>query len=98
MNPRRRTLVLILMQQFAPRIHILLASQAPIGLVIRRGPSKRVATLFWDREHDEFRLGQWLKGRIYERPSDLSPDGKYLIYFAMNGRWDSEARGRGRDP
>jgi cytochrome bd-type quinol oxidase subunit 2 len=30
-------------------------------------------------------VGQWLKGRIYERRSDLSPDGKHLIYFAMNG-------------
>jgi hypothetical protein len=34
-----------------------------------------------------------LKGRIYERRSDLSPDGKYFLYFAMNGRWQSEARG-----
>ena len=30
---------------------------------------------------------------MYERRSDLSPDGKYLIYFAMNGRWQSEAKG-----
>ena len=34
-----------------------------------------------------------MKARIYERRSDLSPDGKHLIYFAMNGRWDSETRG-----
>ena len=38
-------------------------------------------------------MGQWLRGRIYERRSDLSPDGKYAIYFAMNGRWHSESRG-----
>ena len=49
--------------------------------------------MLWNRETDEFRLGQWFKGRIYERRADLSPDGKYLIYFAMNGRWGSEARG-----
>jgi hypothetical protein len=81
------------MARFAPRIHVLLASQAPVGLVIRRGPSKSVAAILWDRRRDEFQLGQWLKGRIYERRSDLSPDGKYLLYFAMNGRWRSEARG-----
>jgi hypothetical protein len=81
------------MARFAPRIHVLLASHAPIGLVIRRGPSKSVATLLWDRGRDEFRLGQWLKGRIYERRSDLSPDGRHFIYFAMNGKWESEARG-----
>ncbi len=38
-------------------------------------------------------MGQWLRGRIYERRSDLSPDGNYAIYFAMNGKWQSESRG-----
>ncbi len=81
------------MVKFPARIHVLLASQAPVGLVIRRGPSKQVATILWNRETDEFKLGQWFKGRIYERRSDLSPDGKHFIYFAMNGNWDSEAKG-----
>jgi len=75
------------------RIHVLLAREAPIGVVIRRGPSKRVCTVGWDRTSDEFQLGQWLGGRIYERRSDISPDGKHLIYFAMNGRWTAEAKG-----
>lgn len=79
--------------RFPARIHVLLASQAPLGVVIRRGPSKRAAVMLWDRRCDDFRLGQWLKGRIYERRSDLSADGKYLIYFAMNGKWDSESGG-----
>lgn len=26
--------------------------------------------------------GQWLKGRIYERRCDLSPNGQFLVYFA----------------
>lgn len=81
------------MARFAPRIHVLLASAAPIGLVIRRGPSKCVATLLWNRQTDQFQLGQWLKGRIYERRSDLSPDGTHFLYFAMNGKWQTEARG-----
>src|SRR5919198_4444283 len=81
------------MARFFARIHALLASEAPLGVVIRRGPSKQVCTVLWDRRRDEFRLGQWLRGRIYERRSDLSPDGKHLIYFAMNGRWNSEAKG-----
>lgn len=71
----------------------MLASEASLGLVIRRGPSKRVATFLWARETDQFRLGQWLNGRIYERRSDLAPDGKHFLYFAMNGRWKSEVRG-----
>jgi hypothetical protein len=47
----------------------------------------------WDRRKDEFALAQWLKGRIYERRSDLSPDGKYMIYFAKNGKWQSDTGG-----
>jgi hypothetical protein len=81
------------MARFAARIHVLLASDAPLGLVIRRGPSKSVATLLWNRKTDQFQLGQWLKGRIYERRSDLSPDGKHFLYFAMNGKWQAEAGG-----
>jgi hypothetical protein len=38
-------------------------------------------------------VGQWLRARIYERRCDLSPDGRYLIYFAMNGRWKSSTGG-----
>ncbi|MBS0209253.1 MAG: hypothetical protein JSS27_09885 [Planctomycetes bacterium] len=81
------------MPSFPPRIHVLLASDADVGLVIRRGPSKCVATIGWNRTTDEFQLGQWLKGKIFERRCDLSADGKYLLYFAMNGKWHSESRG-----
>ncbi len=34
-----------------------------------------------------------MRGRIYERRCDLSPDGRKLIYFAMNGRSHSETKG-----
>jgi hypothetical protein len=69
-----------------PRLHVILASKAPVGIVIRRGPSKQYCTLLWNRKTDTFTLGQWLKGRIYEHRSDLSPDGKHFLYFAMNAR------------
>jgi hypothetical protein len=79
--------------KFPARLHVLLARDAKVGLVIRRGPSKSVCTVLWNRDRDTFKLGQWMRGRIYERRSDLSPDGKHLIYFAMNGRWESETKG-----
>ena len=75
------------------RLHVLLAREARIALVIRRGPSKSVAVIGWDRRKDTFQVGQWLRGRIYERRCDLSPTGKWFIYFAMNGRWDSKTKG-----
>jgi hypothetical protein len=78
---------------FPARLHVLLAREAPLGVVIRRGPAGSACTLLWNRETDDFQLGQWLRARLYERRCDLSPDGKYLIYFAMNGQWQSEAKG-----
>ena len=79
--------------KFPARLHVLLARHAKVGLVIRRGPSKSVCTVLWNRDRDTFKLGQWLRGRIYERRCDLSPDGKHFIYFAMNGRWHSKTKG-----
>ena len=78
---------------FPPRLHVLLARDAPYAVILRRGPSKTTCSIGWDRRKDTFTTGQWLRGRIYERRSDLSPDGKHLIYFAMNGRWTSETKG-----
>lgn len=81
------------MQPFPARLHVLLAREARIGLVIRRGPSRQVCTLLWDRRTDSFTIGQWFKGRIYERRCDLSPDGKHFIYFAMDGKWSGLSKG-----
>jgi hypothetical protein len=67
------------------RLHVLLAAEAPLAVVLRRGPSKQVCTILWNRKQDTFHLGQWLKGRIYERCSDLSPDGKSLITYVSKG-------------
>lgn len=78
---------------FPARLHVLVARDAPVGLVIRRGPSKSVCTVLWDRRRGAFKTGQWMRGRIYERRCDLSPDGKHFLYFAMNGRRDSNTRG-----
>ncbi len=62
-----------------------MASEAPIAVVLRRGPSNAVCSILWNRSTDEFEVGQWLRGRIYERRADISPDGRHLIYFARGG-------------
>lgn len=74
------------MEIFPARVHVILARDVACGIIIRRGPSRSVCTMGWDREQDKFQLGQWLRGRIYERRSDVSPDGKHFIYFARNGK------------
>jgi hypothetical protein len=75
------------------RLHVLLARDAAKAVVIRRGPTRHTAVIGWNRRDDTFQLGQWLYGRIYERRSDLSPDGELLICFAMNGKWSGPAKG-----
>ena len=80
-------------QKIPARLHVLLARSAKVGVVLRRGPSKSVCSVLWNRATDEFKTAQWLRGRIYERRSDISPDGRFLIYFAMNGRRESETGG-----
>lgn len=65
-----------------PRLGFLQARHAPVAVIFRRGPSKRVELIRWDIEHDVIERGHWFHGRIYNRRSDLSPDGTRLIYFA----------------
>ncbi len=78
----------------APRLAVLLAAEAPVGVVLRRGPTKLVQVIIWNRETDKFRLGPWFKGRIFADRSDVSPDGRHLIYFAMGGvAWAIPATG-----
>ena len=77
-----------------PRLTALLASDAPIGVILRRGPSKSVRLVIWDRANDKFKPGSWFKGRIFADRSDISPDGRHMIYFAMGGvAWAIPATG-----
>ena len=66
-------------------------------MVFRRGPSGEVALVGWDTERHAFELGQWFRGRIYERRCDLSPSGERLAYFAGThrgpmGTWTAVSR------
>lgn len=69
----------------APRLHVLTATETDFAVILRRGPTKQVASIGWHRATDRFELGQWLVGRIYEHRSDLSPDGRHMVYFAGKG-------------
>lgn len=64
------------------RLYVILAREAPIGVIFRRGPSHQVQIIRWNTADDIFEPGHWFKGRIYERRSDLTPDGTKLVYFA----------------
>jgi hypothetical protein len=64
------------------RLVVYLAREAPIGIVLRRGPSAWARLSVWHTDTDTFEHGQWLHGRVYERRSDVSADGSLFVYFA----------------
>lgn len=58
--------------------------------VFLRGPSDWSHVGRWDLAHARFEPGAWLHGRLFPRRSDLSPDGRFLCYFAHKpgASWD----------
>jgi hypothetical protein len=63
------------MTKAAPRrLSVLMARQANLALIIRRGPARWVELILWDTKKDQFQRGQWFHGRIHEELCDLSPD------------------------
>jgi len=72
------------------RLFVYLAREAPLGIVLRRGPSAWTRLSIWHTDTDSIEHGQWLKGRVYERRSDVSANGALFVYFAR------QSGGRGR--
>lgn len=64
------------------RLHGFLAREAPVGVIVRRGPSSCYQIILWHTDTDQFEFGQWFHGTIYPQVCDLSPDGKLFLYFA----------------
>lgn len=64
------------------RIFGIKARDAKTAVLFRRGPSKHVQLLTWNLAKDTITPGQWVKLAVYPMRSDLSPDGRHLIYFA----------------
>lgn len=65
-----------------PRIYCIPATRAPVVAVFRRGPTDWSHVGRWDLAKQCYEPGAWLRGRLFPRRSDLSPDGRWLCYFA----------------
>lgn len=74
---------------------MLLARTAPVGVVLRKGPSRWWHLTLWDTRRDRFTSGQWFSGSLYPLKCDLSPDGQLFSYFA--GKYRLGARDHGYD-
>ncbi|MFI6482193.1 hypothetical protein ACIBH1_29975 [Nonomuraea sp. NPDC050663] len=67
----------------APRLYVLPAAEAPVALIMRRGPSGWWHLLRWDLERPAVEAGAWFRGLLYPRRCGLSADGRLLGYFAL---------------
>jgi len=65
------------------RVYVYPAREAPIAVVLRRGPSEWTRMSVWRMDTDTFEHGQWLHARVYERRCDVSPDGSLFAYFTL---------------
>ena len=66
----------------APRLYCIPAARAPVVAVFRRGPTDWSHLGRWDLAAGRYEPGAWLRGRVFPRRSDVSPDGRFLCYFA----------------
>ena len=64
------------------RLNVMLARDAPLGVIFRRGPSEWTQVIRWNTDDDSFEYGSWLRGKIFFERSDISTDGGKLLYFA----------------
>lgn len=72
---------------------MILARQAAVGVIFRRGPSQWVQLIRWRTDRDTFESGQWFRGKVEAGHSDLSPSGDKLVYFAISYKARSLDRG-----
>lgn len=68
-----------------PRLFVITAKDAPVAVVLRRGPSAWTHVLRWDLRTDTFTPGAWFHGRIFAEKCDLSADGSLFVYAAYKG-------------
>lgn len=73
----------------ASSLYVLPAARAPIAAVFLRVPGRWWHVMKWDLSAGDLEPGAWLKGTLYPRRSDLSSDGRLLLYFlAKEGKGD----------
>jgi len=72
-----------------PRVFCIPATAAPVVAVLRRGPTEWWHVGLWDLATPSFEPGAWIHAQLYPQKCDLSPDGRWLVYSALDpdARW-----------
>ncbi|MEP6754150.1 MAG: hypothetical protein ABJA67_01515 [Chthonomonadales bacterium] len=68
------------------RLFLVFAADAPIAVILRRGPTRHWKVIKWNTDTDSFQDGQWFFGNFYPERCGLSPDGSLFVYFAAKYR------------
>src|SRR5690606_2785898 len=72
------------------RLHIMFASDQPVAVILRQGPSRHMQMWLWDTDLDKFTPGQWFKQMVKPDWCRIHPSGKY-VYLSL-----ADYRHRGR--
>lgn len=75
------------------RLHLFFATENDRAVIIRQGPTRQFRMILWNRDTDTFEDGQWIKQKVYVERCAISPDGQHFLYFLLDGKWGSAARG-----
>ena len=73
-----------------PRLYILRASGARRAVVFAKHRQKAWSLHLWHLDTGRVETGGVFFGTLYPRRCDLSPDGRYLLYFAMKAPGDPD--------
>ncbi len=65
--------------------HAIVARDADVAIVLRRGPTRHVRLLTWDLRDGTVLGGQWLVGNVEFGACSVSPNGELFVYFARKG-------------
>ena len=68
------------------RVEAIVARNAALAVIFRRGPSRFVRMLKWNLRNDRIEPGQWVNARVLVERSDLSPSGELVACFVASHR------------
>jgi hypothetical protein len=79
------------------RVEAIVARNAHVAVIFRRGPSRSVRMLKWNLRSDRIEGGQWIEARVHVDRSDISPSGNLVACFVASyrkgpGTWTAISR------
>ncbi|NMC07922.1 MAG: hypothetical protein GYA24_22130 [Candidatus Lokiarchaeota archaeon] len=68
------------------RLSLLLAKEAPVAIILARIRAKLFHVVKWEYAKNVVEHGSWFEGTLYPDSSDVSFDGRHMVYFTLNPR------------